>query len=360
MIASDEQGMGPPERILVVLPSWVGDVVMATPVLRALRQRFADSSITLLGRPMMEELLAGTTWCDELLTWEPKGGSASGVGLFGLAGQLRRRRFEWALLLTNSFRSALLVRLAGVSRRVGYAREGREILLTDRLTVQREAGRIKITRMVDYYGRLAQHVGCDWPGDRLELAVDPASEKQIEERLAGLGLAKRHPLIVMSPGASFGAAKLWPVERFAELGDTLVQQHSAAVVISCAPGEEAIAGRIGEQMKSNTYVLDQPVTTLGQFKSLVKRCDVWVGNDAGARHIAKAFGKPAVTVFGPTHAGWTETEYPLERKVSVPVDCGPCQLKTCPLDHRCMTGVSVAAVAAAVGQLLDLRQDEAA
>ena len=333
---------------------------MATPTLRALRTRFAEASITFLGRPILADLVAGGGWADQVIEWEPKRRDRRVLSLVGLARRLRGRRFDWAVLLTNSFRSALLARLAGISRRVGYDRDGRGRLLTDRLAVGREGGVIKVTRMVDYYGGLAEYLGCDPPGEKLELFTEPGGDRALEERFARLDVAGRRPLVVMSPGASFGASKLWPVERFAALADRLIEAHGAVVMLTCAPGEQELVRRIAALMARKGFVLDDPVTALSEFKSLVKRCDLMVCNDAGARHVAKAFNRPVVTIFGPTHPGWTDTDYPLERKIMVPVDCGPCQKKVCPLDHGCMTGISVDMVAAAAEALLKGSQGEAA
>ena len=366
MQRGNQQGEHSSRRILVVLPSWVGDLVMATPTLRELRRSFADASITFLARPMLGDLIAGSEWADEVLPWEPKGRGRHGHGLIALTRRLRRGKFDWALLLTNSFRSALLVRLAGVRRRIGYDRDGRGWLLTDRLAVSRVNGRIAVTRMVDYYGKLAEHLGCEPPGDKLELFCDPEDDRAIERRLRQLGVADRPaggPLVVISPGASFGASKLWPPGRFAAAADRLIESQGAAVVISCAPGEEEMARRIGRMANRPVHVLDDPVTTLGQFKSLIRRCDLLINNDTGPRHVAKAFNVPVVTIFGPTHPGWTDTDYPLEQKVSVPVECGPCQKKVCPLQHplelQCMTGVTVEMVVAAARELLAARRREA-
>ena len=339
-------------RLLIVLPSWVGDVVMATPTLRALRSHLADAQITFVGRPLAAELLAGTGWADEFVAWEPKSRRDRRYALGKVAAQLYRSPIDRAILLTNSFRSALLAVMAGAKRRIGYDRDARGLLLTDRLPVPTENGVRVPVRMVDYYGRLAEHAGCPPPGDRLELANDPADEAAIEQRLATLGLGDRRPLVVIAPGASYGSSKLWPIERFAALADRLIETDQAAVVISCGPGEEPLAEKIAASMAQPPTLLIDPVTTLGQFKALIRRCDLLINNDTGPRHIAKAFGRPVVTIFGPTHQGWTDTDYPQERKVAVPVDCGPCQKKICPLDHRCMTGVTVEMVHAAAAELL--------
>jgi heptosyltransferase-2 len=332
---------------------------MATPALRAIRERFGDARLGFVGRPFVRGLVGGSQWCDEFLEWEPKRRGSKLAALFGLASELRKRSYECSVLLTNSFRSALLVRLAGIRRRVGYSRDGRGWLLTDRLAVPTVEGRLVPTPMVVYYGGLAERLGCPPPGDRLVLCTSESDERAISERLAGLGIGEHYPLVVIAPGASFGASKLWLPERFAELGDRLVRQRNAAVVISCAPGEQEIARRIGMLMKKRAHVLDDPVTTLGEFASLIRRCDLLVNNDTGPRHMAKAFGRSVVTVFGPTHPGWTDTNYPWERKVSIPVDCGPCQQKVCPLGHlKCMTGVTVDMVESACNELLDAGRDE--
>jgi heptosyltransferase-2 len=206
--------------------------------------------------------------------------------------------------------------------------------------------------MVDYYGRLAEHLGCPPPGDRLELFTDPRSDAAVQQRLESLGVAEIRPLVVINPGANFGPAKEWLPERYAAVGDLLAERHGAAVVVTCGPGEEDLARGIGFAMRRPSIVFDNPRGTLSQLKSLIKRCDLLVNNDTGPRHIAKAFGVPVVTVFGPTFQALTDTNYELERKLQIPVDCGPCMLRACPLDHRCMTGVTVEMVYRACQELL--------
>ncbi|MFQ5591791.1 MAG: glycosyltransferase family 9 protein, partial [Phycisphaerae bacterium] len=140
---------------------------------------------------------------------------------------------------------------------------------------------------------------------------------------------------------------------FAAVADMLVEQRDAAVVVTCGPGEEPIARAIGAAMRRNGLVLTDPALTLGELKSLIKRCDLLICNDAGPRHFAKAFGVPVVTVFGPTHPRWTATDYPAERIVRVDVECGPCQKRVCPLGHlKCMTLVSAEMVFEAADELL--------
>lgn len=336
-----------PRSILVVLPTWVGDFVMATPTLRAIRTRFARAHITFLLEPNLRDLVRGGDWMNECIEWPPKRTRSPLRRAYrDLAWDLRRRRFEWAVLLPNSFRSALMARLAAARRRIGFDRDGRGWLLTDRLPVRnRRNGRFIPMPLVEYLADLAEAIGCERPGDRLELFTTPDCDESVEARLASLGIADRRPLVVISPGAKYGAAKCWLPERFAAVADRLIEVEDAAIIVTCGPGEEPIARQIGSAMRRKGFVLDTPRLSLGELKSLVQRSDLLLCNDAGPRHFAKAFDVPVVTVFGPTHPEWTATGYEAERIVRIDLACGPCQERICPLGHvECMTGVTVAAV----------------
>lgn len=378
-----------PRSILVVLPTWVGDFVMATPTLRAIRNRFASAHITFLTEANLRELARGGDWMDESLEWPAKDRrSPLRKEYRDLAWDLRRRRFDWAVLLPNSMRSALIVRLAGARRRIGYDRDGRGILLTDRLPLRnRRRENLPLDRqrgpfaprpedpsqvqpsnrlpvpperfvpmpLVEYYADLAETIGCDRPGDRLELFTTPDCDNSVQERLVSLGVADHRPLVVISPGARYGAAKCWFPDRFAEVADRLIESEGASIIVTCGPGEEPIAREIGSAMRCKGSILDSPPVTLGELKSLVCRCDLLICNDAGPRHFAKAFDVPVVTVFGPTHPDWTATSYEAERIVRVDVECGPCQQRICPLGHvKCMYGVTVEMVLRASKDLLKM------
>ena len=341
------------ERILIVMPSWVGDAVMATPALRAIRARFPAARISLLIRPSIRDVVADGPWFDDLLEWPPdRPGWRRLMDLWAAAQRIRRGRFHRAVLLPNSFRAALAVWLGGVPRRLGYDRDGRGFLLTDRLLPKRDGRKFALVSTVHYYNELAIRLGCEPPGERFVLGVSPADAATVQARLHGWQVADHHPLVVINPGVSFGPSKLWPPERFAAVADRLVNEFDARVVVTCGPGEEALAWRIHDAMAHPPLVVDRPRGTLGQLKALIRRCDLLLTNDTGPRHFAKAFGRPVVTVFGSTFPEWTHTDYPPERIVRVPVDCGPCQLKVCPLDHRCMTGVTVDLVFQAASGLL--------
>lgn len=351
--------MHDPHNILVVQPSWVGDAVMATPTLRALRGRFPRARITYLMRRNLKPVYAGMPWADRLITIKPK------MSMVSLAARIRSAQFDLAVLLPNSFRSAMLVRLAGIPRIVGYDRDARRFLLTDRLRVpNRRNGRYIPSPIIHYYLGLAHYLGADDTEVKMELFITPDQAREAADvvRRAGLDPALRRPgergsspLVVLNPGARYGASKLWLPEYFAQVSDRMIEQWNATVMVSAAPSERAIVDAIRTHAKRPFIDLLSQRPSLGAVKAIVDRCDLMITNDTGPRHIAAAFGVPVVTVFGPTHPDWTHIYFARERQLSIKVDCGPCQLKKCPVDHRCMTGLKPEVVFDAAGELLGRR-----
>ena len=324
-------------RLLVVLPTWVGDCVMATPLLRALRSSLPDTEIVGFGPRATARILNGLPFLDRLRTRRP------GDSLVEQAARLRTAQFDASILLPGSFKAALLARLAGVPRRIGYARDGRGWLLTDRLrppTVGRwPRRRWAVTPTRDYYLRLLDPLGLTAANSQLELAVTPAERGRAESVLASAGIANR-PFVLLNPGANYGAAKLWPPTHFAALADRLAAECGLAIAISVAPKERAIAGEIVAAAKSPIADLSAHGLTLGAVKELCHRADLVVTNDTGTRHVAVAMGTRVVTLFGPTDERWTTLDYAREIELSAAVPCRPCQQKTCPLPppltKRCM------------------------
>ncbi|UCD28737.1 MAG: lipopolysaccharide heptosyltransferase II [Planctomycetota bacterium] len=337
------QGKSRFTRILVVMPNWVGDVVMATPALRALRERFADAHIGLLLKGHLAEILNGGIWMDEVIHWPAGKGKSRPKrrqGFLGLAAELRDRQFDLAVLLANSFRSALLARLAGIRRRVGYDRDGRGMLLTDRLLPAKVHGNYLPMPMVDYYNAVAKYLGCRDCSQEMELHTTPEEESTAQQAIKYAAVRVDQPIVVLNPGASFGSAKCWPAERFAEVGDKLVTGFKAAIFVSCAPNEIDIAQKVADNMRQPVTVLNKPVMKLGPSKALIRSASLLITNDTGPRHFAKALGTPVVTIFGPTDPRWSSNKCPTERCLMVKVDCGPCMKRECPVDHRCMTRIT--------------------
>ncbi|MBX7167270.1 MAG: lipopolysaccharide heptosyltransferase II [Pirellulales bacterium] len=337
----------------VFLPNWIGDVVMATPALRALRHHFPQARITGLLRPYVADVLAGTSWLDATIPYDPRGKDAAQRTL-SLLRRMRRERFDAIVLLTGSFRTALLAWASGAARRVGYARHGRALLLTDRLEVPRVGGRIVPAPVLDAYLQLAYRLGCPSESPRMELATLPADEAAADAVWQRLGLAPASHVVCFNIGGAYGAAKLWPSEYFAALAQRLAAQRHCQVLVLCGPHEREAARRI-VSMAGHPHVtsLADGPTTLGLIKACVRRSELLISTDSGPRHFAPAFDVPVITLFGPTHIAWSETHYARAVHLQVDVPCGPCQRRVCPLGHhRCMRDLSVDQVFAAASAML--------
>jgi heptosyltransferase-2 len=345
-----------PQKILVVQPSWVGDAVMATPTLRALRKLYPQAHISYLMKRYVKPMYTGMPWADRLVTYRTgKTKAKAGKGLFDLAARLRSAHFDLAVLLPNAFKAALICKMAGIDNVVGYDRDGRGFLLSDKLLPQKERGKFVPFPMVKYYMGIASYLGSGERDLTMQLFVTEAERRAaglVFER-AGLDPALERPasragggspLVLINPGAQYGAAKCWLPEYFAQLADRMIAEMGATVLLSGAPKERPILDAILRHMTHAPVDLSTKGLSLGALKEITRRCDLMVTNDTGPRHIAAAFDVPVVTIFGPTHPEWTEIYYKKERQVAVKVFCGPCQKKTCPLDHRCMTRVTPAMV----------------
>lgn len=286
---------------------------MATPTLRLIRRAFPGIFIGALCRPGIDQLLAGLDLFDEVHVER-----ASGVmGPKFVAAKLRPRRYDTALLLTNSFSTALTTRIAGVPRRIGYDRDARGLLLTDRLDApKRPDGRWAPIPAVDYYHALAAAFLLPGsgthappaplpPGCFMELACTPDEERAADDILARAGVPASAPLALLNPGGN-KPQKRWPADRFSALADHFASRHGLTVLINGSPAESDLASTIAAGCSACKPVeLPSLGITLASLKALVRRSRLMVTNDTGPRHIAAALGVPVVSLFGPTDHRWT-------------------------------------------------------
>ncbi|MBI4614945.1 MAG: lipopolysaccharide heptosyltransferase II [Planctomycetes bacterium] len=322
-------------RIAVGVPNWLGDACMATPALRAIRENYPRAHVTLVAREYVASLFEGANWYDEIVVYEKTFGSVREK-----AAALSRERRDLGILLSNSFRTALLFRLARVRRRVGFSRDFRGPLLTDRLHAMRAGFRRLRFPTLDSYLAILYHLGIKVRSRALELALTEEGRAGAEAFYREHGVKEGDLLVGLAPGAAFGAAKCWPPESFAAAADLFAERFGARAIVFCGPYEEETASRIVAAAKKPLLTTAGRNFGLGVFKALVARLGLLVTNDSGPRHFGAAFGVPTVTVFGPTQQELTYTHYDREIALQKDVECGPCQLRICPLDHRCMTGIS--------------------
>jgi heptosyltransferase-2 len=331
-------------KIAIFWPNWIGDAVMATPAVRALREHFRDANFVHVLRPYVAGVLEGSPWKDKLIDIDA-----------GSPLALQQERIDLAILFPNSFRSALIAWLGRCRRRIGYRRNGRAWLLTDALEPVRDhGGRLKPSPVLDAYNRLAARAGCVHSSPRMDLYTTDRDEAAADEVWRACNFHARSEVICLNPGAAFGAAKHWPAESFSRLARRLVDKRGCGILVLCGPNERELARAIAQGAERETVhsLADHPLS-LGLTKACVRRADLLVTTDSGPRHFAAAFARPVVTLFGPTHIAWTETYFAQAIHLQKKVDCGPCQLRVCPLDHRCMTLLSADEVFDAAVRLLD-------
>ena len=344
--------------MLIVLPNWLGDTVMATPTLRLLREQFSQSYITYLGSSGPLAVLADAPWADATIEAAGPGGRKYRQKFLGLVNKISREHFDWAVLLPNSFNSGLMVFMSKIKRRIGYDRDGRGLLLTDRLLAAKENGRFVPGPMIQYYLALASYLGAKELDTTMELFTNQADEARIDSLLGELGIDADGGILLVHPGGGFGPSKRWAAERFAQVADTLSERFKLAVAISAGPAEGDVAKTVQKTMKQRAVNLAEHRISIGELKALVRRSRLMISNDTGPRHFAATFGVPVVTIFGSTDPAWTDTFFNGERIVQVKVDCGPCQKKKCKEDHRCMGLITPEMVLAAAEELLNRTQKQ--
>jgi heptosyltransferase-2 len=319
-------------NILIRATNWVGDAVMCLPALRAIRDRFPDAHITILAKSWVADLYAQESFTNQILMFDSK-------PWWRVAQELRRHRFDCAILLQNAFGAAWVACMAGIPARIGYNRDGRGLLLTRAVKVPKR-GEIPAHQRF-YYLELLRRAGL--------IGAIPAGDISITPQ--GRGRDPNRRIIGISPGAAYGTAKRWIPERFAEAAAELASVRGAELALFGSRAEHQLCEQIAEMLPGCNVTNYAGRTTLEQFIELASRCELFLTNDSGAMHIASALGVPTVAIFGATDDVATGPTGPQARVVREKVECSPCLLRECPIDHRCMTGVSAGRV---VQEALDL------
>ncbi len=307
-------------NILVRATNWVGDAVMCLPALAAIRERFPNARITILAKPWVAGLYQREPFTDEVILYDPRKRRE-------LVRELRRRRFDCAILLQNALEAALIAFLARIPTRIGYNRDARGFLLTHSIPVPRPGDIPRHERF--YYLELLRRAGI----------IDRLPESSVIRLTPPPVLRTR--IVGVSPGAAYGTAKRWLPERFAEAALRIARERTASIALFGSSDERALCEEIAAALGDHPYRNYAGQTTLAEFINLAAACEVFLTNDSGAMHIASALGVPTVAIFGATDDVGTGPTGANARIVRQKVDCSPCLLRECPIDHRCMTLVTV-------------------
>ena len=311
-------------RLAILAPNWLGDAVMALPAIADVRRQWPGATITIAARPSIAPLFQLVP--DVNVTVDVEQLSSANVD------------FEAALLMPNSFRSALLVKRANIPERWGYRTQWRAALLT------RAVARTRGLHQAEYYQHLVHALGIPNGSIEPRVVVNGAVRESGRRLLTEVGWNGMTPLVALAPGAAYGSAKRWPPESFAELARALASDGVQPVMIG-STADAATAADVARSFDGVLNIVGR--TDLPTLAGVLVNCRQLVTNDSGAMHLAAACGVTVTAVFGPTDERATRPLGDAHMVITHPVWCRPCMLRECPLDHRCLRGVAAAEVAAA-------------
>ena len=341
-----------PDKILVHCPSWVGDLVMATPALRAIRENNPAAQITLLVRPQIREVIEGLPYYDELIEYDSKILHQTWKKKFSISRKLKKSAFTLSIIFPNSFSSAAVSFLAGIPVRIGYNTNFRSFMLTHKISPPREKSKKVPIPMVERYLNICKALNYTISSQKTMLAFSSGTREAVKKLYQQRGVDCTKPLVTIIPGATFGASKCWPPEYFAQVGEFLADHYDAQMMIITGPGEQEVALRIASLMRTPSFTFTKEVIPLEYLKAIISDSALVVTNDTGPRHFAVAFDVPVVVIMGPTDPRYTNYNLGKTRLLREEVECGPCHLKICPIDHRCMKNITAEKVIKACQEFL--------
>ncbi len=325
------------------MPNWVGDVVMATPALKALRSSFPSARITAVIDSDLQKIIQCSVGPDRIIPYKRKGTPLKALReFFRCTSEIKKEQNDLAVILPNSFSSALMMRIAGVPERTGYRRDSRRLLLSRSLPRPKDSqGEFAPDYMAKYYLRLCEFAGTKPHADiHPFLGFNPADMKDAEALLGQAGLDPDRPYILIHPHAGYGPSKLWPSGHFSTLAEMLKDEFGAQIGFIGSPSAGTLVAEIKERARIPSLDLTDCGLDLHLLKCAVKRSTLLISTDSGPRHYGVALDVPTVCIMGPTNPAYTHSGLPHDAVVRLDLECGPCQEKTCRSDHRCMKNIS--------------------
>jgi heptosyltransferase-2 len=337
-------------KILVFGPNWIGDTVMSTPMIKALKHAHLEADIFMAAKSYVASLWETNPCITALWVVEADSMPRRILGYWRLVRKIRRNQFDLVIILPHYFIYALVCFLAGIKCRIGYDVTHRGKLLTHPLEYTME---LRKKHMVDNYLDIVKSIGVGGQDKQLYLNTTPDDDRNAEETLRSYAIKPEALLIGMAPGAIYGKAKRWPKEKYAELADSIIEKHQAQVLIFSGPSERALALEIREAMTKDPVIIE-PRPNLRHIAALIKKCSIFVSNDSGLMHIAAAVKTPIVAIFGSTSPDWTKP-YGEEKHLVLhkPPDCSPCFEQECQYrTYDCLSAITVSDVLRSVDLLL--------
>ncbi len=338
------------KRILIARTDRVGDVLLSTPVIKALRDEFPCAYIAMIVSPYAKEIVEGNPYLDEVIIYDKDGKHKSWRRTVKFASRLKKKRFDLAVILHPTNRVHLIAFLAGIRRRLGYNRK-LGFLLTDRLKHTKQLGE---KHELEYNLDLLKHIGIRAEDKALFMPVNPEAEVWVKDLFKQQGLKEADKLLAIHPAASC-PSKIWPNERFAEAADRLIEKYGFKVLVVAGPKDTLLAQSVIKNMRYPAIDLSGK-TSVSQLASVIRRCRLFISNDSGPVHIASAVGTPVVSIFGRAQKGLSPKRWgPLGKKDKVlhkQVGCIECLAHNCTKEFACLKAVTVDDVLKAVDAVL--------
>ncbi|MBU1343405.1 MAG: lipopolysaccharide heptosyltransferase II [Proteobacteria bacterium] len=327
----------PRAKIMIRAANWVGDAIMTTPVIRAVRKNFPKAVITVLAKPWVIPVYENNPYIDKIFVYDSNIRHKKGVGTLTLVRELKACRFDLAILMQNAFEAGLISFLAGIKERVGYNTDARGFLLNRSIKLNPA---LKKGHLIDYYIGILKGVCLADDGRDLDLFLSESDRVFADRFLELKRFDLSRPVIGINPGATGGTAKRWFPERYADICKKLTQKFKVKVLIFGGPADVKLGDYIAG-LSEGCCVNIAGTTTLGQAFALIKKCSLFITNDSGLMHAAAALDINQVAVIGSTDHIATCASNQNSVMVRVPVPCSPCLKDECPKDHECMDKISV-------------------
>ena len=328
-------------KILVRSTNWIGDAIMTTPAVRAIRKNFPHAQITMLAKPWVAPVFSHSPHVDEIMFYDERNVHKGVRGKIQLIKDLHAQNFDLAILLQNAIEAAILAHFAGIPNIVGFNTDGRSLLLTHSVPCTKEIKQIHQTK---YYVKMLEGVGLKNDGYDLDLYVGNQDRQHAYKFLCSIEKKSDIKWVGMNPSATYGNAKQWFPERFAQLADIICSEYNAGILIFGGPNDFELGEKVKHMMKHPALNLAGK-TTLGQAIALIQQCKVFVTNDSGLMHIACALKTPLVAIFGSTNPITTGPIGINSHIVQKLTPCSPCLKTDCPKQHHeCMDAISAESV----------------
>lgn len=326
-----------PENIIVRMPNWIGDAVMATPILADLKNQWKQAKLTVMCQNPIGNVLQNNPYIDEIFNFKRPSGWIHRLHRSDLVEFLQEGKYDLGVLLTNSFSSAWWFMRGHVKNRLGYRGRFRSFLLDYPVEIPKN---IETQHLVLTYKALLRPLGIPVSDTPPQVYVSEVEKAQAIEFLKLLGInPHKHIIVGINPGAAYGSAKCWPPERFESVTRKLLQNPDVRVLYFGDSNSAALISEICKDLPKNVFNLAGR-TSLRELIALIQCCQILLTNDSGPMHIAAAMGVPLLALFGSTNEVKTGP-YPKGQVIHKHVECSPCYKRVCPIDFRCMKRIGV-------------------